>query len=154
MEERNEPSIFEALKKNDKKYMAERYPVSKLLEVLFVRALAERMDSGPHAKEVVLNCLNPGLCHSGLTRNMSGVIGIVMTIMKLLIARTTEMGSRTLVAAAVAGPESMGQYMSDCKVTPPSPFVRSEDGKKTQERVYSELIEILEKLQPGISKNI
>lgn len=155
MNERHEDSIFEALNKNDPKYIADRYQVSKLLEVFMVRALAERMNSGPHANEpIILNCLNPGLCHSSLSRSVTGIRRLIFEFFKLAMARTTEQGSRTLVAAAEAGAESHGQYMSDCRVVPPSEFVRSDEGKKTQERVYTELMAILEKIQPGISKNI
>ena len=155
MAERHEDSIFEALKKNDKKYMDNRYQTSKLLEVFMIRSLAEQMASGPHANEpVILNTVNPGLCHSSLARDITGVRGIIFWIFKALLARTTEVGSRTLVAAASAGPESYGQYMSNCNVALPSQFVRSEEGKKTQDRVYKELMEILEKIQPGVTKNV
>ena len=44
--------------------------------------------------------------------------------------------------------------MSECVVREPSEFVRSEEGKESQERVYKELMEILENIQPGITKNI
>ena len=153
--ERHEDSIFEALKKNDPTNMRDRYPTSKLLEVFMVRALSERMASGSHAKEpVILNCLNPGLCHSSLSRAATGIVRVVFFIIKSLLARSTEAGSRTLMAAAAAGEESKGQYMSDCKVAAPSEFVMSGEGKETQEKVYTELIAILEKIQPGISKNI
>jgi retinol dehydrogenase-12 len=37
--------------------------------------------------------------------------------MSAIIARTTEVGSRTLVAAVAAGEESQGSYMADCRVT-------------------------------------
>jgi len=155
MAERNEDSIFEALNKNDPTYMSNRYPTTKLLEVFMVRALASRMSSGPHSDQpVILNCLNPGLCHSSLSREAKGLMAVMFTVMKFLLARTTEVGSRTLVASAEAGKESHGQYMSNCVVTEPSAFVRSEEGLKTQERVYTELMAILEKIQPGISKNI
>lgn len=73
---------------------------------------------------------------------------------KTLIARTTEVGGRTLVHSAAAGDESHGQYMSECKVKEPSMFVRSRDGVKSQERVHSELMAILESIQPGITQNI
>ena len=36
----------------------------------------------------------------------------------------------------------------------PSAFVLSEEGKKTQERVFKEVMEALEKVVPGISNNI
>jgi NAD(P)-dependent dehydrogenase (short-subunit alcohol dehydrogenase family) len=155
MAERHEDSIFEALKENNPIYMANRYATSKLLEVFMVRSLAEHMKLGSHADEpIILNCVNPGLCHSSLTREATGFRGLMFGIMKLVLARSTEVGSRTLVASAAAGPESTGQYMSECVVKPPSEFVRSEEGSKTQERVFKELVDILEKIQPGISKNI
>ena len=155
LEERNEDSIFDALNKNDPKYLQNRYPTSKLLEVFMVRALATRMSSGPHASEpVILNTVDPGLCHSSLARDVKGFRAYMFMLMKFLLARTTEVGSRTLVAAAEAGRESHGQYMSGCVVTEPSPFVRSPEGGKTQERVYTELMALLEKIQPGISSNI
>jgi retinol dehydrogenase-12 len=155
LEERNEESIFEALKKNDPNYMRDRYPSSKLLEVFVVRTLAKQINTGPHALErVILNMVNPGFCHSSLSRSVKGFQAIFFWLMKALLARSTEVGSRTLLASAAGGPETHGQYMSDCVVKEPSDFVRSEEGQKTQERVYKELMEILEKIQPGITKNI
>ncbi len=77
-----------------------------------------------------------------------------LTIAKALIARTTEVGSRTLVYSAAAGPESHGQYMSECIVKNPSTFVRSKEGAATQKRVHEELMAILEKIQPGVTGNI
>lgn len=79
---------------------------------------------------------------------------IQMVIMKFFLARTTEKGSRTLVAAVVAGEESHGMYIGDCTVVDPSAFVLSDEGKKTGERVYEELMGILEGIQPGIGKNV
>lgn len=124
--------------------MAERYSTSKLLEIFAVREIAPRVsDSG-----VVLNMLNPGLCHSELARDS----GWGLWMLKLVMARSTEVGSRTLLAAAAAGKESHGAYMTDGKVANGalSPFVRSEDGAKAQKKVWNELGEILEKVQPGI----
>jgi retinol dehydrogenase 12 len=153
--ERREDSIFEALKKNEKEYMAHRYPTSKLLEVFFVRALVEHMNKGPHASErVIVNLVNPGFCKTTLSRDAKGLMWLMFFCMKILIGRTVEVGSRTLVAGASGGPETNGKYMSDCVVKDPSEFVRSEEGQKTQERVYTELLSVLEKIQPGISKNI
>jgi hypothetical protein len=59
-----------------------------------------------------------------------------LAIMITLLARTTEKGSRTLVAAAVAGSESHGKYMTDAKVNDGalSEVVQSRGGKKAGER--------------------
>ena len=129
--------------------MGERYSTSKLLEVLAVREMAPRMSNSG----VVLNMLNPGLCHSELGRDA----GWGLWLFKVALARSTEIGSRTLVAAAAAaGKESHGAYMSDGKVANGmlSPFVKSEDGASAQKKVWTELGEILEEIQPGIMSSL
>ncbi|KAF4630758.1 hypothetical protein G7Y89_g7388 [Cudoniella acicularis] len=154
-QERHESSVFEAFKKDKKSYLADRYNTSKLLEVLLVRSIAAAMQKSAHASEpVILNNVNPGLCHSELDKSVEGVASYILTIAKALIARTTEVGSRTLVHSAAAGDESHGQYMSECKVKEPSAFVRSKEGATTQERVHREFMDILETIQPGVTKNI
>lgn len=44
--------------------------------------------------------------------------------------------------------------MSEVKVKEPGTFVRSKEGVVTQERIHKELMEILEGIQPGVTKNI
>ncbi|ROW11632.1 hypothetical protein VMCG_01350 [Cytospora schulzeri] len=141
-----EASVFGALDRSDD--LNERYPLSKLLEVLTVRQIAP----GLEGKGVVLNLNNPGLCHSELSRES----GWGLAITKFFLARTTETGSRTLVAAATVGEESHGKYITDGFVSDESlsPFVKSQDGKKASEKVWKELSEILEKIEPGVTKNI
>jgi len=143
-----EPKIFDALDDESKKTFGERYPTSKLLEVLVVRQIAPKLEGSG----VTLNMLNPGLCHSELGRDA----GFFLTVLKFFLARTTEVGSRTLVAAGVAGPEAHGKYMHDAKVDDGilSSFVKSEDGKQASEKVWKELSAILESIQPGITSNL
>ncbi|KAK9386710.1 hypothetical protein V1515DRAFT_627382 [Lipomyces mesembrius] len=122
-------------------------PDFKTVEVLVVREIAPKVaDSG-----VILNMLNPGLCHSELARDG----GWLLWFMKLVLARTTEVGGRTLVAAATVGDESQGAYMTDGEVNNGAlgAFVTSEDGEKAQKKVWTELKEILEKVQPGITSS-
>lgn len=88
-----------------------RYNVSKLLEVLYCRELAARMTESKKPT-VTLNFVNPGLCHSELSRNAP----FILTVMKFFLARTTEVGSRTLVTSACAGHESHGHYMDDSRI--------------------------------------
>lgn len=85
--------------------------MSKLLEVLYGRELAARIKEN-NKPDVIINLLNPGLCHSELGREA----GLFFTILKAIFARTTEHGSRALVNAAEGGPEMHGQYLSDCHV--------------------------------------
>lgn len=127
--------------------MADRYYVSKLLEIFGVREIASLTGS---SYPVTINCLNPGFCHSELAREA----GWNLYIMGLLLARSTEVGSRTIVAAAEAGPESHGKYLSESLVAEPSEFVRSEEGTRVQKKVWAELTAKLEKIVPGITANL
>jgi hypothetical protein len=76
--------------------------------------------------------------------------------MKVLLARSTEVGSRTLVAGATAGLESHGAYMTDGHVesTALSPFVRSDEGRQAREKLWAELSSILEGVRPGVMQNV
>lgn len=145
------PIIFDVLKTS--KYQSDRYNVSKLLEILTVRELGPAMTASGKPK-VILNTLTPGFCHSELMRHANFPLNLLGWIGKLLIGRTTEMGSRTLVAAACAGEETHGAYMTDCQVKNPSKWVRSDQGMEAQKRVYKELLAILEEIEPGVTKNI
>lgn len=150
-EERHAPAdkIFETLSSNeDTGAIDDRYMVSKLLEVLVVRAIAEQK-SAPHIP-VTINCVNPGLCHSELSREA----GWGLTVLKFFLARSTELGSRNLVHAASLGPESHGQYVSDCVVELPSEYVRSQEGWRDQQRVWGELVKKLEGIKEGVTGNL
>ncbi|KAJ3130114.1 hypothetical protein HK098_006173 [Nowakowskiella sp. JEL0407] len=151
MQQKSAPvgELFNAIndKTNFEKYK-DQYQVSKLLEVFAVRAIAERRPADEYP--VTINYLNPGLCHSELSREAKT---FQFWLMKAVLARTTEAGSRTLVHAGAQGKETHGEYLSNCEITPPSEFVRSAEGKVTQERVWTELAEKLERIQPGVTKN-
>jgi retinol dehydrogenase-12 len=149
--EQSAPSIFTALK--SPKYQFDRYNTSKLLEILTIRDLAPAMTASEKPK-VILNTLTPGFCHSELMRHAVFPLNFLGWVGKRLIGRSTEMGSRTLVAAASAGEESHGKYMTDCLVREPSMWVRSKKGKEVQTRVYKELLMVLEEIEPGVTKNI
>jgi retinol dehydrogenase-12 len=56
------------------------------------------------------------------------------------MSRTTEMGSRTLVWAALggkdAGAEVHGRYTTSCRVEEESDFVLSKEGAEIEERLW------------------
>jgi NAD(P)-dependent dehydrogenase (short-subunit alcohol dehydrogenase family) len=140
--------IFNNMNDESKANMAARYPTSKLMEVYIVREMAARKPADKYP--VTINMLNPGLCHSELGREGS----IALKIMKFLLARTTEEGSRTLVHATGAGSETHGEYLSDCKITETATVVRSAEGQKAQKRLWDELMAKLDKIVPGVSGNL
>lgn len=127
-----QPSIFAHLSDEATADMKDRYNLSKLLVVFIVRELCQSEIKQPYP--VTLNMIAPGFCRSSLGREIGGTWGF--KLLEAVLARTTEMGSRTLVHAALAGKETHGEYMENSNVASIASWVRSEEGKKTQERVW------------------
>jgi NAD(P)-dependent dehydrogenase (short-subunit alcohol dehydrogenase family) len=131
---------------NAKRMVPANYIYTKLLQALLVRELAPQINPD----EVIFNHNCPGLVQSGLRREWTGIMPTLMN----LLARTSEVGSRTLLVGATIGKESHGQPLSDAKIqarsvrkqdTGFSQFVWSKDGELMGERVWKEVRAILEK---------
>ena len=120
--EKSEHGIFAVLGNKDNADLGDRYPVSKLLEVLLVRELPPRLQGSG----VVLNMTAPGFCRSNLRRE-------------------TEKGSRSLVAAISAGLESHGKYFNDGAVKEHrlGAFIKSDEELATGAKVWKQLSVIL-----------
>ncbi|KAF7504189.1 hypothetical protein GJ744_002608 [Endocarpon pusillum] len=125
---------------NDKKNFnpGDRYFTSKLLLTLF---FVEFFNHLPAPNDVIVNIVNPGFCNgTELDRTLSGWLGKVFVGMKRGIGRSTDVGARTLVhAAVVAGNESQGCYLSDQKVAPWMDFVVSEKGTQARREMWREM---------------
>lgn len=97
-----------------KRYMPERYGLSKFLVHAATRELAALnpvSESG-----VIMNVVDPGLCKTSLQRNVSFLDSIVGRLAKAAMGRTPEMGSRTLIHGIAATEESHGKYMTACEI--------------------------------------
>lgn len=83
-----------------------------------MRELASQLSNEPTSitPAVVINCMTPGACKSDFDRESTGVARLMGSVVFAGLARTTEVGSRTLVAALAAGKESHGLYMADCHI--------------------------------------
>ncbi|KZT39201.1 NAD(P)-binding protein [Sistotremastrum suecicum HHB10207 ss-3] len=145
LEEAKSPQIIAKL--SDKAHctpsvMRQRYNVSKALNVFFVKALAARL---PSDTLITVDAVTPGFCHSKLTRESKGAVGVLVAILKALIARTTEAGSRNLVYAALSGTqaEMQGKYLNKCQVYEESDYILSAEGQKVQDRLWDETVSIL-----------
>ncbi|KAI0070808.1 NAD(P)-binding protein [Panus rudis PR-1116 ss-1] len=145
----NNQSLFDGAK------FLSRYPHTKLLNILFTRALAERLlpTSG-----IVADAVNPGFCASQLMRHVEDKS--VLDQYKSLL-RSPEEGSRALIFAAVvrsnAGKEDIqqfqGAYISDvAQITSPSDWVLSAEGHRAQEKIWDETIEILSKVSTNVGE--
>lgn len=130
--------------------MENRYFESKLLNMFFVRSLAELLKGSP----VVVDTVDPGYCYSDLRRSFSGVRSVIDWLMEKLFAWTSEQGGRQLVYAAVGSAEDPdklhGAYLDLTEVTEPSDHVLGEDGKRRGDKLWGDLIRELSKVDARI----
>lgn len=129
----------------------DRYNTSKLLPIWIVRELAAQL---PPNDPIIINSLNPGFCNTDIFRHAPFALRFIIRSGLQILGRTSEMGSRTLMAAAAAQRQSHGKYMDSCVLREPSSLVVSEEGRALQKRVYTELMDTLEDIEPGITRNI
>ncbi|KAK7055879.1 WW domain-containing oxidoreductase [Favolaschia claudopus] len=133
------------------KIMRERYPLTKLFNVFFVRALNARL---PSSTPIVVSCLNPGYCYSELRRELTGPLVAADWLMEKLLAYSTEVGSRPIVWTAVSHQEDpqvlRGEYVNDYKVQEVSDAVLTPEGVKVQNSSWDELLQILSDLDPRV----
>ncbi|KAI1857384.1 uncharacterized protein JN550_013202 [Neoarthrinium moseri] len=150
--ERKAASILEETARKERARMMDRYNVSKLMELLAFREFSAKLSQSSNPGKIITSILNPGVVVTDLNRDVQkGIFGIPRRIFMSCVGRTPEEGSRTLVHAAEGAPETQGQYLDDCKVGVVSTFVQSKDGQETQRRLWGELTEKLERIQPGIT---
>ncbi|KAJ7825401.1 hypothetical protein B0H14DRAFT_3145355 [Mycena olivaceomarginata] len=107
---------------------------------------------------LVVNAVNPGYCYSELRRKLSSAMRFVDSVMERCLAFTTEVGSRRLVWSAVGEqrhPETLrGEYINACEREEPSDFVIGPDGGKAEERLWDEVVDILGKVDPRVTRNV
>ncbi|KAL8751747.1 MAG: hypothetical protein Q9199_006211 [Rusavskia elegans] len=136
--EKTAPNIIKEMDDKTTWAMPERYNTSKLLNVLWARELASKVSKD----EIIINTVNPGLVKSSLHRENTNAAEKKFTA---FFGWTPEEGGRTLVNASVAqGSITHGQYMSECKPTAESPWVRSPEGGQIQKKLWNETIETLQ----------
>jgi len=142
--------VFDAFRTKEN-MSQDRYNTSKLVQILLARQVADEV--GP-AGPVIVNTINPSLCKTTLFRHVPFVLGLIVSVLLFIFGRSAEMGSRTLMAAALGGEETHGKHLDSCEVYDPSRYVLSEEGREMRKKLFGELLDILEGVQPGISKNI
>ncbi|KAF1923397.1 retinol dehydrogenase 12 [Didymella exigua CBS 183.55] len=119
LKEKSTPkSLLAALNSEETADMSSRYGVSKLLLMWAVRDMAQRYPFSDQS-DVLITCLTPGLCQSSIVRDEeSWIVSILRRFAIGIIARSTEVGSRTLVHGVKPelGDECHGAFLMDCKV--------------------------------------
>lgn len=129
-----------------------QYPNSKLLEVLIFRHVYPILKQNGY-KDVIMNILNPGLCHSDIGRDEGPLLKVFMFFAMAVFARSTEVGGRTLASAIMPDKGMDGHYLNDGVVSEESVsgYVKSEDGCAMGERVWKEVRYILERARSGVT---
>ncbi|KAI0147233.1 NAD(P)-binding protein [Xylariaceae sp. FL1272] len=116
----------------------DRYNITKLLNVLWMRELSARANGN-----IVINAVNPGFCKSSLHRNHPGGASFAN-----MIGWTAAQGGYCLTNAAIQHPESKGAYISEQAVKSPSAFVLSGEGKQAQAKIWDETVKLLAREAP------
>lgn len=129
--------------------LLDRYPLTKLVEEFAVRqlsALAPVDRTG-----VVINMVAPGLCSTALGKDARTFTRIMHESIKAMMARTPEVGSRTILHGLVAGPESHGKLLSGCKIKEywVPDWVTNPEGQALQKNIWKELANMLDQRQSG-----
>ena len=150
--------LFDALNDKSLADMRGRYSNSKLLVVLVIYRIGQLRpaDSFP----VTIDAMTPGFCYSELAREVEhGPLKYVVGAMKMLLARSTEVGSREYVHAVGTGGEQdkalHGRFLWNSQ---PTELMGIPGSRKGQEelapRVWEELCGKLEKIRPGVTVNL
>ncbi|KAL7916709.1 hypothetical protein GGI35DRAFT_433874, partial [Trichoderma velutinum] len=152
-DEINAANIYEKFNDELSYSQQPRYQVTKLLEVLLVREIVARLKHSPSytAHHITINTVNPGLCYSAINRSGTKPPLSIRLAYKLL-ARTTEVGGRTLVLAASAPESSHGECQSDGKNQDVEAWIYTSMGEKAQKKAWEQTAVILEERKPGILK--
>ncbi|KAJ4371240.1 hypothetical protein N0V83_004457 [Neocucurbitaria cava] len=114
----------------------DQYNNSKLLGMMFLYKLADYVS----ADDVVVNIVDPGFVRgTSLSRDMSAVVGAIMSVWKNIAARPVDVGASTYVdAAVVKGKESHGSYIMSWEINPFAPLLYTPEGKQIIERLWEE----------------
>ncbi|KAI1302247.1 NAD(P)-binding protein [Xylaria venustula] len=140
-------TIMDRLNDPETSNMAGRYNLTKLLVIYAVREFAKKCESSEKGR-CIINTPNPSFCKSNLAHDERPA---GFKVFQAVLARSTEEGSRVLVNGLLAGPETNGQFLVNCKVQTPSNHVTSDWGQEVQARFFKELVDKLDKIRPGVS---
>ncbi|KAL0068494.1 hypothetical protein AAF712_004572 [Marasmius tenuissimus] len=138
------PNSLEFL--NDKSYFDRNveYHEAKTLDVMFIRALQQ------HLPDVATCSVNPAFCYIELGRDAEGHCAEHLQGMRAKLAFTTEEGSRQLLFAAIGRrdqeAEVRGSYLSFSWVSECSDLILSDDGQKLEQKLWTEILEVLGKV--------
>ncbi|CAF9907335.1 MAG: hypothetical protein GOMPHAMPRED_005081 [Gomphillus americanus] len=144
--------IFETLSDQKTADMSDRYNLSKLLVLLSMRELSQRIEASVRDGQprIIVNNPAPGWAKTELFREDYDLWPLPQKLAFKAIHRTSEVASRCLIHGLTAEVDSQGEWLSDCAVKPASSFTRSQYGQDIQMRIWAELMEKLGRISPDV----
>ncbi|KAK5996026.1 Short-chain dehydrogenase/reductase phmF [Cladobotryum mycophilum] len=125
-----------------------QYSITKLLEVWVMTHVAAAVPSS----QVIVNASCPSLCKSTLGRDFGLMLRVPDNLIKSIVGRTTEEGSRILVSATTTGENAHGGFWSNDRVSVLGVLVTSDQGKKLSAQFWGELLDVFKKQNPGVER--
>jgi retinol dehydrogenase-12 len=131
---------FETLSDPKRTDIVWRYALSKLIVHHCYHKLAAslRNSSKQDWSRVVVNMINPGWCETELSRAKPHPFMEKASF--AMMGWSAEKGSRAYIHAMGAGRESHGRYLSECQFKKESAYVRSERGRRNEEKIWKDLL--------------
>lgn len=148
-------TILDHLNDPNTRDMSSRYPLSKLLVFWSLQHLA-RLSPLSAESNVIITDLTPGFCRSTIMRD-EGSNNAAFALISSLLARTTEVGGRTLVfgASTTLPAEAHGKMVMDNRVVSKQwENIDNPQLKSFEEKWNAELFTLLDELAPGCTKEI
>ncbi|KAK1232147.1 hypothetical protein PQX77_004718 [Marasmius sp. AFHP31] len=119
----------------------DRYSVYPVLSTMFIRTLQS------HLPTITCCAVNPGFCHSGLTRHAPEAVAERFRKEKELLAYTPEEGSRQLIYAAIGQREReeelRASYVSFSRVSECSDFILGNEGRALERKLWEEVTKVV-----------
>ncbi|KAK2037946.1 hypothetical protein LZ31DRAFT_560024 [Colletotrichum somersetense] len=149
MDKSRSGGVFDGLNDQKRANMDSRYALTKLVEECAVRQFAAQFPVDRTG--VVITMVAPGLCTTGLGRDARTFTKIMHEAVRAMMARTAEVGSRTILHGLVVDEEGHGKLLSGCKIKEfwVPDWLSNDEGQRLQKAIWKELVAKLEQVQPG-----
>ncbi|KAK6334273.1 hypothetical protein TWF730_003487 [Orbilia blumenaviensis] len=123
---------------DQKKFGQAAYGNSKLLGHLFLWKLMDL--EYVKSEDVVMNLIEPGfLKGTEFNRDVKGGLAIGLKLFQALTARpVVDAGTTVIDATVVKGSEAHGCYLADWEVRPFPPFLYTQEGRDTMDKLWGE----------------
>lgn len=86
-----------------------------MIELLCLRELADQLTQSTKEGHIIASLINPGYVATEIMREATFINRVKFWFLRNIMARTPEVGGRTLIHAAEGGDDTHGAYLNDCK---------------------------------------